>query len=111
MTGFIGLLNGSGGIVVIGHDSWRSAIKDQSKPGTSVLSLPEIPDEIIEQPAWWLPLFRRDVVLWPTCQASTSLFTRMFETKNKVRCFGFKSLWMHWCNGEWNKRGQLERLI
>lgn len=108
---FIGLLNGSGGAVVVGHEYWMSFVKEQSKPGTNVLALPEIHDEIIQHAAFWLPLFRRDVVVWPTCQASTSLFTRMFETKNKVRCFGFKSLWMHWCDGSWNKRGNLERLI
>lgn len=111
MTGFIGLLNGTGGVVVVGHQDWAAPVREASKPGTNVLALPEINDEIIEHQAWWLPLFARDVVLWPTCQGSIALFARMFERLPDRRRYGFKSLWMHWCPGEWHKRGALERLL
>lgn len=108
MTDLIGLLNGSGGVVVVGHQDWAASVRDAAKPGTSIMALPEIDDEIIEHPAWWLPLFGRDVVLWPTCQSSTLLFSRVAALGRRL---GLKSLWWHSCAGEWNKRGTLERLI
>ena|ERR1043165_8178785 len=108
MPRLIGLLNGHGGVVVTGHEGWIPAVEMAAKPGSSVLALPECDDELPQNAAWWLELFARDVVFWPTCQASTVLLGRVAEMGCRL---GFKSLWWHWCAGDWNERGRLERLL